>query len=321
MNKLSIGVLGASEIAFRRFLPALENSTDFEFAGVASRTPEKTTPFTERFGGRAYMSYEALLEDKSINAVYLPLPPALHAEWGERALQAGKHVLMEKPFTTDLVKTERLVRIAGEKGLALHENYMFLYHSQLAWIEDKLRSGALGQLRLIRSAFGFPRRAAIDFRYNKELGGGALLDCGGYPIRIASRLLGDTARIIMSRLSYINGFNVDVYGSATLENDAGQVAQIAFGMDNSYKCELEIWGSTGCLKADRIFTAPAGQEPMVSIITADGLIEHKLQAADSFARSVEHFAGCISSPEMRNVRFSEIKKQSELIEQFKESAR
>lgn len=311
---MRIGIIGAADIAFRRFLPALERCGGFVYAGVASRSPEKARRFAERCGGTVYPSYQALLEDQAVEAVYIALPPALHAEWGRRALLAGKHLLMEKPFTVSPEETEALLRLAGERGLAVHENYMFLYHSQLAWIEERLRAGAVGEPRLLRAAFGFPFRGAADFRYERALGGGALLDCGGYPVRLAARLLGPGLRVSAARLSRARGLEVDVYGSATLEDGAGRTAQIAFGMDNSYKCELELWGSEGCLTADRIFTAPPDFSPSVRIRTAQGERTCELPPDDAFLRSIQAFSHKISR---RGGETGDILGQSALIEQIR----
>ena len=316
MGEIRIGILGTSEIAFRRFLPALKKCSEFEYAGVASRTPEKGKPFTDSFGGLIYDGYDALLADHGIDAVYIPLPPALHFEWGKKALEAGKHVLMEKPFTTSAKDTAALLAVAEKKGLAVHENYMFLYHSQLAWMDEQIKVGTIGELRLIRSAFGFPKRVETDFRYNKALGGGALLDCGGYPLRLASHLLGETTRVTAARLNQPSGYEVDLFGCATVENEMGQAAQISFGMDNSYKCELELWGSRGSLTADRIFTAPARFAPVVTLHTAQGTEQTILPADDSFQNSILNFHHKIEklsvcSEEMRNIMM-----QSKIVEQI-----
>ena len=120
---------------------------------------------------------------------------------------------------------------------------MFVYHTQLDWIRKKISEGTIGEVRLIRIDFGFPFRGANDFRYNKALGGGALLDCGGYTLKLASLFLGDSAKVTASQLNGKDGFEVDIYGSATLTNNEGLTAQVSFGMDNSYKCSLEVWGS------------------------------------------------------------------------------
>jgi len=290
---MRIGVLGTADIAFRRFLPALKKCPELEYAGVASRTLEKTAPFVEAFGGRAYPSYDALLSDNSIDAVYVPLPPALHHEWGRKVLEAGKHLLMEKPFTTSLEETASLLALAEEKNLAVHENYMFLYHSQLAKIKELLTDGTLGELRLIRTAFGFPKRAEGDFRYKKVLGGGALLDCGGYPVRLALELLGESTLVTQARLVQPEGYEVDLYGSAVLENRDGLCAQISFGMDNAYQCQLEVWGSKATLIAPRVFTAGADLRPQIVLQTSSGQTRIELEQDNQFLHSIESFQSSI----------------------------
>ena len=291
---MRIGILGTADIAFRRFLPALQKCEAFTYAGVASRTPEKAKPFVDTFGGQVYDGYDSLLADDSIDAVYVPLPPALHYEWGKKALLSGKHLLMEKPFTTSLEQTEELLRLAEEKGLAVHENYMFLYHSQLSYIKKLIADGELGDIRLYRMSFGFPKRAEGDFRYNKALGGGALLDCGGYPVRLALELLGDTTRVTQAKLVQPAGYEVDLFGNAVLENDDGLCAQISFGMDNAYQCQLEVWGSKQTLIASRIFTAGDGYAPTVQLRSSQGEKEEKLSADDQFLHSIEQFARLIT---------------------------
>ena len=307
---MKLGILGTSEIAFRRFLPALKKCPDITYVGVASRTPEKGKTFQEAYGGCVYSSYDALLEDESIDAVYVPLPPALHFEWGEKVLNAGKHLLMEKPFTTSLQETEQLLKLAEEKGLAVHENYMFLYHSQLAKIKKMIADGSLGEIRLYRMSFGFPMRSQGDFRYNKELGGGALLDCGGYPVRLALELLGDTAKVVQSKLVQPEGFEVDLYGSAVMENDAGEVAQISFGMDNAYQCQLEVWGSKATLIAPRIFTAGDGVKPTLILRTSSEEHKIELEADDQFLHSIQQFVSRVKAEEKADSAIMRIKYHS-----------
>lgn len=310
---MKIGILGCADIAFRRFLPALRKCPGVEYAGVASRTPSRAAPFQAAYGGRIFDSYEALLEAPEIDAVYLPLPPALHGPWGQQALEHGKHILMEKPFSVSSDQTEQLLNLAAEKGLAVHENYMFLYHSQLAWIKEQIRSGVIGELRLIRAAFCFPFRGQQDFRYDRQLGGGALLDCGGYPVCVAGDLLGPTTRVVSARLHSGRGLSVDLYGSATLENEDGLTAQIAFGMDNQYRCELEVLGSTASVAADRIFTAPPDLTPPVRILGADGAKALSLPADDAFLNSISYFLSLTQSEQARSAHYEAIRKQSTLI--------
>lgn len=335
MKNIRLGILGPSEIAFRRFLPALKADAKFEYIGVAiahaseraikndsqidpslqEKSKLKAQYFQNEFGGSIFESYEELLSSDKIDAIYIPLPPALHFNWAKKALEYGKHVLLEKPFTTNLADTNRLIKMAKDKNLALHENYAFCYHKQIAQILQMLNNGDIGELRLIRAAFGFPYRGASDFRYDKNMGGGALMDCGGYLIKIAALFLGKSVKITTVSLKTANGHEVDIYGSATLVNDEEITCQVAFGMDNSYKCELEIWGSEGCIYAPRIFTAPANHTATL-VLTKQEETDLKVSPDDQFLGSIKYFHNCIWNNDLRTKTYSEIEQQSKLVDDF-----
>ena len=337
-----IGVICPSEIAIRRFMPALEKCGELQFGGVGvlgreelfgsdglseheidvilKRENEKAQVFVDNYGGKIYDSYYHVVTSPEIEAVYLPLPPALHFRWAKIALENGKHVLVEKPATVSADDTKTLIQLAEKNNLALHENYMFAYHQQLEEIQNIVRSGRIGDVRLYRISFGFPRRAANDFRYNKKLGGGALIDAGGYTIRYATMLLGPSSTFRYAQSNYLEEFDVDMYGSAALTNDKGVTAQISFGMDNNYKCDLEIWGSKGCITSGRILTAPAGFVPAATVRNGneDEIVE--LSADDTFLKSINRFVDCVGDPELRKENISMIEKQSELVDEFKRLA-
>lgn len=340
---IRIGIICPSEIAFRRFMPALQQAEGIEFAGIAYASPEewftdvmnvdvniiseqqkrecsKAQSFVDAYGGKIYKGYQSLLESDDIEAVYLPLPPALHYKWAKMALENGKHVLVEKPSTTRLEDTNDLVKIASEKNLALHENYMFIFHNQLKAIDDVVKSGEIGDVRLYRISFGFPRRTKNDFRYNKALGGGALLDAGGYTIKYADYLLGNTAKVVTAHVNYTKEFEVEMYGSATMTNADGVTAQLAFGMDNDYKCEVEIWGSQGTITSNRILTAPVGYIPTYNIKKNQDVENKNLPADDAFLKSIQYFVECINDRFARDSSYAAICRQEYLVEEFKNVA-
>ena len=339
MDKVRIGIICPSEIAFRRFMPAIKKLDCAEYIGVAhasakewfgDSTPderlilsekEKAENFQKEYGGKVYDSYSDMLTSSEVDAVYLPLPPALHYKWAKEALRSGKHIFLEKPSTTSSADTEDLINSAKSQNLAVHENYMFAFHKQITEIQDIISSGKLGEVRLYRIAFGFPQRAKNDFRYNKALGGGALLDCGGYTIKLATMLLGETAKIAYSKLNYTDGFDVDIYGSAALINDFGATAQLSFGMDNSYKCELEVWGSKGFLRTGRILTAPDGFEPSAEITVGNETETIKLSPDDTFGKSIEHFCRCVQDAKTREDNYKSILKQAKLVDEIKENGK
>lgn len=336
---MRIGIICPSEIALRRFMPALQLVENIEFIGLGVCTKEerfgkrfpsndivkkvlkleedKAQMFIDQYGGKIFKGYKTIVESSEIDAIYIPLPPALHFYWAKSALEHGKHVFVEKPSTTSMADTKELVSIAKKSGLALHENYMFSFHDQLNAVDDIVKSGEIGDVRLYRISFGFPRRSVNDFRYNKALGGGALIDAGGYTLKYATHLLGETAKVRYAQMNYIDGFEVDIYGSAALVNSQGITAQIAFGMDNNYKCDLEVWGSIGCLTTERILTAPAGFVPEVTI--RKGNVDEKklLPSDDTFKKSIERFLQCIGDVNIRKQNYQEIVKQAEIVNEFK----
>lgn len=339
---MKLGIICPSEIAIRRFMPALQQCGDIEFVGIAVYTKEerfgakeisddifhvflqqemnKAKVFINQYGGKLYNSYEEIATSSDIDALYIPLPPSLHFKWAKIALEHGKHILVEKPSTISGVDTKELVQIAAKQGLALHENYMFTFHEQLDAIENIINSGELGDIRLYRISFGFPRRDSNDFRYSKALGGGALIDAGGYTLHYATKLLGTTAEIKYAQSNYIDEFEVDMYGSAALVNADGVTAQVAFGMDNNYKCELEVWGSKGCLTTERVLTAPAGFIPSATIRKGNEDTVIDLPVDDAFLKSIKHFVDCVNNEEIRHERYGIITKQAELVDEFKKLA-
>lgn len=332
---IRIGIICPSEIAARRFLPALQKAENICFAGVAiadkmefkdvtdvviEAERAKALAMIDNYGGRLFESYHALITSDKVDAVYLPLPPGLHYQWAKQALEAGKHILVEKPATTSLIDTRNLIELAREKKLAIHENYMFVFHKQIQEVNDIVASGEIGDVRLYRIDFGFPMRAATDFRYKKALGGGALLDCGGYILKYALLLLGNTSKIEYARLNDIEGFEVDMYGSCAISNHQGQIAQVSFGMDNDYRCSLEVWGSKGTLRSGRIFTAPEGFIPSYTISRNGEITEGKFSADDAFLKSIQRFEECVTSDDVRKENYRILMEQAELVEEFEDKA-
>ncbi len=337
---VKIGIISPADIAFRRFMPALMENKNFDFVGLAmysraerfqgedipfkeqnkilDREREKAEKFIRTYGGEIFESYEAMISAPSVEAIYLPLPPALHYEYAQKVLKSGKHLLIEKPATLSNVDSRSLVSSAKKRGLALHENYMFVYHRQVEEVKQLIESGAIGEIRLLSMKFGFPKRAESDFRYKRGMGGGALFDACGYPVKLATTLLGNNCNVSCACLNLIEGYEVDMYGSATLVNDKGQTAQLAFGMDNEYRCELEIWGSEGIFRTGRIFTAPSDMVTTGSIVHQGSERQIELGQDDAFANSLKHFFSCVMKSDEREKNYQEIETQARLIEDIYE---
>jgi len=332
---IRIGVLGTASIAERRMIPALLKHPGFEYIGVATATKKETgidcteeeylpiqqrkekraDEFAVKFGGDTVVGYENMLKRSDIDAVYIPLPPALHFRWIMLALQYGKHVISEKPLTVSESQSQTVVTEARERNLALIENYGFCYHRQMKLIQKYVRDGSIGNIRMIRASFCFPHRDESDFRYKKDLGGGALLDCGGYTVKAASVFLGASSKVISRNLVITSGHEVDIYGSATMRNKDELCAQLSFGMDNAYICQLEVWGSTGSITAARAFTAPDGYGAPV-IIRQGNDTEERQEADDQFMELLIEFEKCMSDNDRRTKEYDDMLLQSRLVEEI-----
>lgn len=319
---IRIGIICPSEIAFRRFMPALVQIKDFKFIGLSfNKNRVKAQKFIDLYGGKIFGGYDEIISSNEIDAIYIPLPPALHYLWAKKALEHGKHVLLEKPATLSVSDTQNLVEAADVKGLALHENYMFVYHKQMKEISEIIKSGEIGEARLYRIFFGFPRRPLEDFRYNKELGGGALYDCGGYTLKCARIMLGDSAQVLAATSNYVDGFEVDLYGTATLQNRNGDTAHISFGMDHDYRCELDVWASNGSLYTNRIMTAPVDFVPEVVIKKGADIEVRKLSPDDTFLKSILRFSDCIADANARKENYQIILEQGRLVSDFQKHSK
>ncbi|MGW3186101.1 Gfo/Idh/MocA family protein [Kitasatospora sp. NPDC001119] len=262
---------------------------------VASRNRAKAERFAERFGCEAVVGYQTLLDRSDIDAVYIPLPAMLHGEWIERSLLAGVHVLAEKPLTTDRRLTQRLVQLAKARDLLLMENFMFLQHSQHAEVRRLLSQGVIGEIRSFTSAFTIPPKPAEDIRYQPDIGGGALWDVGVYPLRASLHFLGAGLEVVGALLRHARQPDVVVSGSILLSTPAGVSAQLAFGMEHSYRTDYEFCGSDGRLSLDRVFTPPDSHQPVVRIEWQDHREELVLPADRQFAKVIATFVQAVAA--------------------------
>ncbi|WP_339132312.1 Gfo/Idh/MocA family oxidoreductase [Streptomyces sp. f51] len=288
-----VGVLGCADIALRRMLPAFTAAPGLELAAIASRDPARAKEAGLRFGCRPVHGYAELLAADDIEAVYVPLPAALHAPWVEAALEAGKHVLAEKPLTTDPESTERLLGLAAKRGVALMENVMFVHHPRHEAVRSLVADGRIGELRSFRAEFAIPPLADGDIRYSAELGGGALSDVGLYPLRAALHFLGHDLDVVGARLVRRAGREVETAGAALLATPGGVTAHLTFGMEHAYASRYELWGSEGRITVDRAFTPPADHVPVIGLHGGAGTEEIRLEPADQVAATVAAFVDAV----------------------------
>lgn len=317
---LHIGVLGVASIATRSVIPAILSLPGrYKLTGIASRDLSKANISAAAFGGKAYGSYESLLIDPGIDAVYIPLPNALHYLYVMMALECGKHVMVEKSLGCSLNEVEQMVEMARARGLVLLENFQFRFHSQMATILQLVSDGVIGDLRSVRVAFGFPPFPdPANIRYSPELGGGALLDAGAYAIKITPYFLGKDIVVTEGSMTFDPARKVDIWGAGVLQQCNGPLfCHFAYGFDHFYQCSLELWGSVGKLGTNRIFTAPPNLRPKLLIETTDGVEERILPASDHFKNIMEYFYSLIVGSSPTSIEHESNIQQATLIHQFR----
>lgn len=298
-------------------IPAIKNSGRYCLVAVASSSEEKAKEFSGKFGCEPVCGYENIINRQDIDAVYIPLPPSLHGIFASKSLEAGKHVLCEKPFTTGFSESERVVDEARKRGLLVMENYMFVHHPQHSFVRDIIANGEIGEIRLFKGSFGFPPLPKDDNRYKKDLGGGALIDAGGYPIRASSMFLGNDLKCLGASLSFDKSSGVDIYGAAMFKNDSGQIAQVSFGFDNYYQCNYRIWGSRGAIFVKRAFSIPPHVPPEITLEQQDVIKTITLPPANHFQIMLNFFADEIEKRNNYEYHYSSILEQARLLDNVK----
>jgi NDP-hexose-3-ketoreductase len=319
MRNIKIGVIGCANVAERLMIPAIKATDGFDLVAVASRTKEKAASFANKFSCEAVVDYSNLINRDDIDAVYIPLPTGLHEQWIMRALKNGKHVLSEKSMTTSYEATKRVINEAEARQLLVMEDFMFPYHRQHAFVEKLIGDGKIGDIRFMKSAFGFPPRGLDDIRYNKNLGGGALLDAGGYVVKAVQLFLGPDLHIGGAFLKYDNQLDVDIYGGAIMSNDKEQIAHVSFSFDNYYQCVYEIWGTKGKITADRAFTPPPNFAPTIVLENQNHRQEFVINPDNHFANILKEFYRSVKEKDFHG-HWKDALLQAQLLEEIKEES-
>ena len=282
------GVLSTARIN-AAVIPPLHDSRESELVAVASRTQERAAEYARTWDvPRAYGSYEALLDDPDVEAVYISLPNDLHVEWAIRALEAGKHVLCEKPLARRPHDVERAFDAAARAGRLLMEAFMWRHHPQSQRLRELVHGGAIGELRLVRSSFSFPLGDPDDIRLDPALAGGALMDVGCYCVSGSRLLAGEPVTASAQQVLAPKG--VDVRLAGTLVFPEGVLAQLDCAFDLPDRQGLEAVGSEGSLLVAQPW---AVEEPGIELRRGDEVERIAVEHADRYRLQSENFSRAV----------------------------
>lgn len=320
-NPVRWGVISAANIGVKAVAPAIVASNNGKLVAVGSRDTHKATELYDFAPGtRIYGDYESIINDPEIEAVYIPLPNSLHAEWSIKALEAGKHVLCEKPLATTVEEVAEMVEAAKAHNVLLMEAFMYRFHPQTLWAIEQVQAGVIGPVKLVRSSFSFDIRSRPEnIRLNPELAGGSLMDVGCYSLNVCRAIFGHAPTSVVARVHVARPGGVDLATNAILDFGEGRFGFIDSSLVLPARQIAEIIGEKGIITIPVPFT-PGTMEAVVFVTVNGQMREQKFARVDQYQLEVEHFAQCVRSGQEPAFRLSETMENIATIEAIYQSA-
>lgn len=293
------GILGTANIA-TKIANAIHESTENELVAIGSRSLEAAQKWaSEHQAKNAYGSYAEVLEDPDVDAIYIPLPPSMHAEWTIAAANAGKHVLCEKPLVAELADAEKMLAACRENNVQLMDGVMWVHHPRSAMIRKMLDENNMGDVKRITSAFSFfgDKMSPDDLRFKRELGGGSLLDLGWYTVGHAIWVYRCMPEKVWATATFRDDTDMNI--SAQMWFPDGKIASFDCGFDKAYRLWFEIAGETGTIVCDDFTLPTENQVPRFWSHDRQGNgTEHLAPDENQVVHMLDDFAGMIRGGEL-----------------------
>lgn len=322
-RKLRWGILGVANIAKHSVIPGIQQSDTGVVVAIASRDEQKASAAAEQLSiPKAYGSYEALLADEEVDAVYIPLPNHLHKEWTIRAAEAGKHVLCEKPIALNAAEAEEMALACERAGVLLAEAFMYRHHPRYERIQAIIRSGEIGEVRAIHSAFTFNNAGDKgNIRYNKQMGGGSIYDVGCYPLSVARLLLEAEPEAVTCHAFFSPEHDhVDMMASGLVEFPGSVSLTFDCGMWAAGRNPLEVVGTEGRIEVPSAFVARMDDSVHFDVITKEGRRREEVPIVNQYAKQADAFAESIFAQKPLRFGSADAVRNMRLIDACMESA-
>ena len=295
MKKVRWGILSTAKIGVAKVIPAMQKGSLSEVVALASRSSEKARAAADRLGiARSYGSYEELLADPGVDAIYNPLPNDQHVPWSIKALEAGKHVLCEKPIGLSSAEGRQLVE-AGRRHprLKLMEAFMYRHNHQWRKAKELVDSGRIGTLRTVQTFFSYSNEDPTNIRHDPAMGGGALMDIGCYAISLSRWLFGSEPRRVSGLVEYDPRFHVDRLASAILDFGVGSATFTCSTQVEPFQ-QVQIVGTEGRIELSEVpFNAPNDRPCVVLLQRGEAIERIELETCDQYTIQGDLFARAI----------------------------
>ena len=293
MTTIKWGILSTAKIGQNHVIPAIQAGSNCEVAAIASRSIEQAQQVAQELSiPKAYGSYEELLADDDIQAIYNPLPNHLHIPWSIKAAEAGKHILCEKPIALTADEVVPLLDACRNNGVLLMEAFMYRMHTQWVTARQMVKDGKIGTLKAIQTFFSYMNRDADNIRNNADIGGGGLMDIGCYPISVARFIFDAEPTRVFAMFDRDPNFKTDVLTSGMMQFESGQAAFMCSTQLTSYQ-RVNIFGTDGRIEIDIPFNAPE-TTPVKIRHEANGHIEEiEIDVCNQYQAQAELFSKAV----------------------------
>jgi len=290
MKKISLGVLGVSNHFIKRVVLPAQQLANIDLKAIASRSELKAREYAKAFEiPHSYGDYQSLLDSSDIDAVYIPLPNHMHAEWIKKAADANKHILCEKPLSMSADEAKMVVEYCQTKGVYLMEAFMYKYHPQWQTVQNIIRTNNIGKISYINTSFSYNNPSPKNIRNIKEYGGGGLRDIGCYAISVSRYLIGKEPCQVVSQINAHPEFGTDELSSAIL--DFGNCkATFTVGTSSSAFQKVDIIGTAGHITVHLPFNTYEDVPAKVTVVTAIGQREISFPSANQYGLMIQAFA-------------------------------
>lgn len=318
-TKLRWGILGAARIN-QQLMPAIVEANNSELVAIASRRAGAAAETLANYapdqqGVKVYDQLEVLLDDESIDAVYIPLSNHEHAQWTLRAIERGKHVLCEKPMALTVAEIDAIQLAAEIHGVKVVEGFMYRYHPQHERVWELIDSGVIGKVRSVRSCFSFMMQPARLYRLADNIanGGGAMWDIGCYAIHAARLPFAQEVPLAVTALAKYTDNGADISSSGIMDYGDGRYAQFDFSFERARRAEYEVIGTKGGLKCHNVWAKPA-EVPVISWWQESGESAiDSLPVANHFRLEVENFSDCVLNDKQPKLTLEDAKNNCRII--------
>ena len=321
-SKIKFGIIGCSRIAKQSAVPAIIKSEFAEIEIIGSRSLDKAKTFSNEFNSKKFGTYEDVISDDSVDAVYISTPIGTHEDWAIKAASAGKHILCEKSSTTSFESAKRMIKHCKQNNVRIIEGFVFRFHPQHQKVKELINNNRIGDLVSFNGSFGFPAFPEGDIRYDSKLGGGFLNDSGCYPINASRMIFEEEPTGVSCNLSIDAKTGVDVKGTSYMIYENEKTASITYCNGSYYQSKYNVWGTDGIISLERAYSVPPDFKTNVNIqySTENNWDDKKsenyqINAADHFIEMINTFCLEISGKKKSSFNFEkELENQSKVME-------